>query len=51
MCDKCREIDSEIERCREIISRVNDLDLAIEMRKLIAELIAERAERHPEPRG
>ena len=51
MCDKCIELNKKIEHYRTISMRIYD-DKTIEgIRKLIAEMEAERASLHPEGRS
>jgi hypothetical protein len=48
MCEKCNDLDQKIERYREMASRVNDQMTTKGIDELVAELIAKKAELHPE---
>ena len=48
MCDKCDELDSKIDHYKVIQSRVTDSIVLDGIAALIAELVAKKAELHPE---
>ena len=48
MCEKCIDLDKKIERYREMASRVNDQITVAGLAELVADLIARKAELHPE---
>lgn len=48
MCEKCIDLDKKIERYREMASRVNDEIATSGIAELVEELIAKKAELHPE---
>ncbi len=49
MCDKCQELDKEIEHYRILMARINDQLMNEGIRKLIEEMQAQKAAHHPEP--
>jgi hypothetical protein len=49
MCKKCQELSAKIERCRRILARSDDRDLAAGLGKLIEELEAEKAALQQQP--
>jgi hypothetical protein len=48
MCDKCVEHDKKIERYRRVSSSINDQLTIDGLKKLIADLEAQKAALHPE---
>jgi hypothetical protein len=48
MCEKCINLDKKIERYRKMASRVNDQITVAGLAELVADLIARKAELHPE---
>jgi hypothetical protein len=48
MCDRCEELDSKIERYRQLAERVRDPLLTEGVSKLIEEMEAQKAALHPE---
>lgn len=48
MCDKCIEIDKKIERYRRMVPRITDKITLDGISELVAELLAKKAELHPE---
>jgi hypothetical protein len=48
MCDKCIELDDQMERYRRIASTINDQLTIDRIKSLIAELEAQKAALHPE---
>jgi hypothetical protein len=48
MCEKCQELEKNIERFRLIMARVPDAQLAKGITRLIKEAEAEKAALHPE---
>jgi hypothetical protein len=48
MCEKCVEIDKNIERYRRIQRTIGDQATIDRTKELIAELVAQKAELHPE---
>lgn len=48
MCEKCVEIDAKIERYRMVQSRILDRIAVDGIANLIAELLAKKAELHPD---
>ena len=49
MCDKCRELYKKIEHYRWLMAGINDQLMDEGVRKLIAEMEAQKAALHPEP--
>jgi hypothetical protein len=47
MCDKCPELDKAIERYRRVIRSINDPVTSEEAKKLLAEILAQKAILHP----
>ncbi|MGY3239987.1 hypothetical protein ACVMAJ_006877 [Bradyrhizobium sp. USDA 4448] len=48
MCDKCTELDSKIAHYQAMLSRITDKITLDAIAELIAELLAKKAELHPE---
>jgi hypothetical protein len=48
MCEKCNEIDKNIERYRRIQRTIADQVTVDRTKELIAELVAQKAELHPD---
>jgi hypothetical protein len=48
MCDKCVDIDKAIERYRKIQRSIGDQVTVDRTKELIAELVAKKADLHPE---
>jgi hypothetical protein len=48
MCDKCIELDKQIDHYRRLVSGVQDQMMQEGAAKLIAELEAQKADLHPE---
>jgi hypothetical protein len=48
MCEKCPELDKAIERYRRVISFIGDAATVSEAKKLLADMLAQKALLHPE---
>ncbi|MGY4627485.1 hypothetical protein [Bradyrhizobium sp. USDA 4486] len=48
MCEKCSELDEKIEHYKALLSRITDKITLDGIAELIAELLAKKAELHPE---
>ena len=50
MCEKCVELDEKIEHYRKMLSRITDTVAVDGIAELIVELLAKKAELHPQPK-
>ena len=48
MCDRCTELDEAIERYRHVISLITDAETVSEAKKLLEEIIFQKAIMHPD---
>lgn len=49
MCEKCVDLDEQIERCQRLAAQVGDALTVEAIKELLANFLAEKLRLHPEP--